>query len=749
MKSLRQEQLLAHPRLLFTDEDITRLRLQSASTHQEIWTPIQQFAAADDGFSVPKEAPADGGLSEYRNFGNQLIPLAFACIITEEQSLCDGAKQMLLTYAAWTQWGNDGERDLGLAHMMIGNALAYDWLFDRLSTAEQATVRAALAGWAEKMYQASSGDKVDEWNNWWRKSYAQNHHWINNSALGMVGLALLNEEPRAEAWLEQAISQLQKTQAVLNGVADGSWHEGVHYQDYGLSMMIPFWLSLRMNTAIDLIPADYMRNYVTWRLYNYLPGEWLPILEYGDVEADWESGFRAYSVLRFAAREYADGSAEWLAQRMAESVERPVSVWSAAWYVFEYVNYDPTVKPAYPLFLAQAQTFPDIQSAIWRTGWQKNDTVFGLKADGYAGRFLYDSFTQEQDLWEAPCADSGCELNFGHDHDDALSFYLYHNGVRMIPEAIGNLARDTSSHNTLLIDGQGQYRPPDNRYRYPEELAKTDSRLVTAVSTPRVDYLLADATQRYTHIGDMQTVVRAVLFVRPDYFFIIDNLAATQPHQYTWVSHFANKVNVEDDWLWSEAGGAERMGVQVISPDISITAQNDADVPWAEVSTTAPVKAARFMHLLFPTNASGWANRPHAALIDDTGAAAVLQIQNNDERRFTDTLLVRYDASADYISADGLAANADVALIRRDSVGALRHIFVYGGSFLQDVNAEGVLVENLDAPSAFDAEFIGSLLRISGKVSGGVRLYAPETKYVFVNGANHPFERTGDYIQLQ
>ncbi|MCB0091408.1 MAG: hypothetical protein KDE54_26135, partial [Caldilineaceae bacterium] len=154
IKTLQQDTSPVHPRLLFTAADIAQLQRESVSTHQEIWSAIEQFATDDDALSVSAEAPVDGGLSTYRNFGNQLIPLAFACIISETQDVCAAAKQMLLTYANWSQWGNDGQRDLGLAHMMIGNALAYDWLFDRLNAEEQLTVRSALAKWAEEMYQA-------------------------------------------------------------------------------------------------------------------------------------------------------------------------------------------------------------------------------------------------------------------------------------------------------------------------------------------------------------------------------------------------------------------------------------------------------------------------------------------------------------------------------------------------------------------------------------------------------------------
>ena len=39
---------------------------------------------------------------------------------------------------------------------VLGNAIAYDWLYDALAPAEQQTVRGSLVSWARKMHQASS-----------------------------------------------------------------------------------------------------------------------------------------------------------------------------------------------------------------------------------------------------------------------------------------------------------------------------------------------------------------------------------------------------------------------------------------------------------------------------------------------------------------------------------------------------------------------------------------------------------------
>ncbi len=171
-----------HPRLFFDAGDIPALPAKAATTHQEIWLPIKDYVDSQLG-NVPPVAPAaDDSLSAYRNYGNMLIPFAFACVITGEADYCNLTKTHLLTYATWEQWGENDYRDLGHAHMLLGNAIAYDWLYDILTPAERQIVRESLAGWAQKMYEASSEPFEISWGNWWHKSYLQNHYWINNSA---------------------------------------------------------------------------------------------------------------------------------------------------------------------------------------------------------------------------------------------------------------------------------------------------------------------------------------------------------------------------------------------------------------------------------------------------------------------------------------------------------------------------------------------------------------------------------------
>ena len=269
--------------------------------------------------------------------------------------------------------------------MLLGNALAYDWLYHTLTPTERQTVRESLASWAQKMYEASAGPRELSWGNWWRKSYLQNHHWTNNSALGVAGLTLLGEDNRAQNWIDQASSQLTRVQYVLNEIEDGGWHESISYQSYGLTMLLPFLVNLRKNQGIDLFPHDYLRNYPYWQIYNHLPNSLQFILAYGDFEWSWLGVHRSHNLLRFTAKEYGNGYAEWMVQQLIKADDRKADVWATPWYVFEFLYYDPTIAPQPPLGLKTARLFPDLEGVIWRTGWDEDDLVFALKTGRYMG----------------------------------------------------------------------------------------------------------------------------------------------------------------------------------------------------------------------------------------------------------------------------------------------------------------------------------------------------------------------------
>ncbi|MCJ7752593.1 MAG: DUF4962 domain-containing protein, partial [Armatimonadetes bacterium] len=434
--SQHQSAAAEHPRLFFSRQDIPKLRAQAGTTHREIWEPIQKLVDERADSSPLPSAPDHRTLGDYREGANQLLPFAFAYVITGEPRYFELTRRHLLTYAKWTHWGDEdsvGGHDLGFHHMLMFNAIAYDWLYNDLSEADRETIGVNLAKRAQESYEVSMRT-ADPQSTWWTHSYIQNHHWINHSALGVAALALEGEDPRIQTWLDDAVYHMAGAHSLFEGIADGSWHEGLPYQSYGLTMSLVFLHNLRQLTGQDLIPHTYYRNFAYWRLYNILPGSERFALSYGGFTWDWGStSYHPPQLLRFVASEYRNGHAEWAAQQDLTDIGRASRIWSAPWQVLEFLYYDPTVQAEPPHDLPLARTFPDLAGVIWRTGWGDGDLVFALKTGAYGGHFAHERWINTEYPFVHPELD---QFNAAHDHQDANTFYLYRGGVDLTSETV-------------------------------------------------------------------------------------------------------------------------------------------------------------------------------------------------------------------------------------------------------------------------------------------------------------------------
>ena len=715
-----------HPRLFFTSADISRLRDESATTHADIWASITHYVDSQLHSAPPPSPPANTDVTTFRNYADQLIPYAFVCALNGDQASCDLAKRYLLTFSTWKQWDETNRRDLGLGHMLITNSLAYDWIYAYLSPDERLIVRSSIARWAQRMYEASSQPYNDAWTNWWAASYVQNHHWTNNSALGIAALVLLPEatlassdctvssrqtvnlreqplinapvagtlpanqsaavtsamvaedgsqwwrtadgvwvradvvrttggcdqlplppEMNPQTWLNQAVDQIGRVTALLNGIGDGSWHEGIQYQNYGLTMMLPFLYNLRRLENIDLYPTTYLKNYPAWRIYNDMPGSLDSILSFGDFETWWGNSYDAQNILRFIASEDHDGRAEWMAQQLFAVDGRGDS--GAPWEVYEFLYYDPSIAPQPPTDLPLSRVFPDGDELIWRTGWSQNDLIFALKTGAFGGRYAFNTFTQQIAPWTAPCA--GCTFNIGHDHADANTFYLARGGQWLAPVTVGVGKTDTSFNNTILVDGKGQVLPGVNDYPNSGAFVGTDGALKTSVETANFDFAVSDATKRYSNIG-IQDFTRYVLFVKPDYLVMFDHLAADSAHQYQWISHFAGTVSIQGNWVRGNTGSDQILGLNVVEPQSFSNSTGNDGQPFVSIEPAQAQTETRFINVLYPTDSAHWDSKPSISQLPSTADDTVVRIKqadgSYDDVLFSFVLPTKFHSSGSY-----------------------------------------------------------------------------------------------------
>jgi hypothetical protein len=514
-------------------------------------------------------------------------------------------------------------------------------------------------------------------------------------------LALLGEDTRAQTWVDQANARLTRGRDLLNGIGDGSWHEGMSYQAYLLSSALPFWTNLRRLQGIDLFPHDYLQQYTTWRVYNSLPGSTQFLMAFGDFEWSY-LGPRSPLPLRFNAAEYQDGHAEWLAQQLLAAGERDTGARSYAWQVFEFLAYDPSVRAAPPTDSAPAQVFPDLEGVIWRSGWDANALVFGLKSGPYAGRFAFDTFVEQAYPWDNPCTRTGCQLNTGHDHADAGTFYLYGGGAWLAPEAVAYANNVTTAHNTLLIDGQGQYWPRQAERRDPKYLTGTGAFLEATANTAHFSYVAANVTGPYRRVRGLTGFTRHVVFVRPGYLLLLDSLAAASAHQYEWVSHFGQNVAVEGNWVRGEAAGGQVLGIGVVAPQPFRAVTGNDGAPYVRLRPATRAADVRFITLLYPTQAAAWNARPSLTLLADTGQAAAIRVQLNDGSGRTDDILVTYAAPGTPVTVGPYRYDGRVAVVQRGPAGQPAGLFVYGATFLQDQANNQMLAEQLDPAEPLD-----------------------------------------------
>lgn len=739
--STREE--LTHPRLFFGPETIQALQTQAAGSHLEIWNPILQYARQMVGDLPPEAAPTAGSFEEYRSYGNRLIPLAFACAVSQEATLCDLAKQTLLRYSTWEQWSNNNERALSLAHMILGNTIAYDWLYDSLSDNERLQVRTALGTWTQLLYEASSADShIAGWENWWRKSYMQNYHWICNSALGLAGLTLLNEDDRAQTWVDQAVTEIERVKLLMDGIGDGSWHEGIQYQNYQLTILLPFLVNLERIEKKDLFPEGYLHNYVLWRVYNHLPGQFYPALAFADFEEDWGNGYEAQNILRLIASRYHDGLAEWMAEQLLAVQPRVAGAWETPWHVFEFLYYDPAVVAAPPVSLPRSRRFNDQESVVWRTGWDADALVFGLISGTYAGRRGYDSFVNRQAPWDSSCEATGCQLNIDHDHLDTNGFYLYQAGAWLAPETIGVGKRATSYHNTILIDGEGQFSPT-TAYDSPDNFAASDGKFEITSSLPDFDYLLADATRRYKNISGIQQVKRQVLYLRPSTFILLDDVEASDPHRYEWVSHFGKKASVEGNWIRGDAGSDKLLGIAVVAPESFTNTLGNDGQPYVRIQPAQDSAKVRFIHLLYPTTAAQWNSKPTITLLENHSNWSALRVEAQDDSEKIDEILFNGgENGGEVYTFDGKVAVISSAKQQ------LSKLYMVDGTKLTDIADNRILLQATQPVSEIEVMYTDQSLAISGLLNGTIRIFAPGVQSVTLNGADQEFSRLGDLIQF-
>jgi hypothetical protein len=430
--------------------------------------------------------------------------LAMAYLLTGDERYAQAAKRWLLWQANFrNDWHQEEKAHHDTVHCyeygLQRAASVYDSICEVLSDDERAAVLAHIQYHGDAVYRKLRFHKRTHLR--WLDSHAQQ----DMHELVTTALAVANDLPDAREWLEYLIPQYVNRLAW--GYNDGGYCEG-HYYNYKWHGMLRCALALRTATGIDLLRKPRFTNAGRFWLYCMSLNYWWP--HFGD-NFGLISGFAGSSNDRdgasFLAGHYGDRYVQWWAGQIDADLQFPLRYFG-----------DETLAEKPPVDIPQAAMYPE-------TGWA---ALYDRFYDHSSTRLFFE------------CSPWG---SCSHSHQDQNSFVIHAFGQILAidkgyygyygDEYHRQICQASRSHNTILVDGEGQ----GHGIQY-------NGRIVDFHDTRDFSFVMGDATAAY---GErLSTFLRAVVFIRPDIFVIYDEIQAPEPHRYTWLLNAFHQMGLDE-----------------------------------------------------------------------------------------------------------------------------------------------------------------------------------------------------------
>ncbi len=359
----------------------------------------------------------------------------------------------------------------------------------------------------------------------------------------------------------------------------------------------------------------------------------------------------------------------------------------------------------------------DVRRALehgWKLYPDRTDFLFGATlgkqgteprntshAFPYAGHYVMRSDWGPEALYLL--FDSG-PFGYGHQHEDKLHFVLFAYGRRLVLDP-GNYSYDhskwrryvigTAGHNTIMVDGQGQNRRahPDTRFWPRPWTAPTPPANDTLwTSTAVADFARGTYRRGYGPKPQINvTHTRRILFIKPEYFLIVDTLrpADSAPHRYDALFHLdAENAELTPDTLVVRTREKEKANVGILPLKVPgldcriVKGQEDPVQGWSN-GPWRPVPTAVYTRTAAGTVWFAWVLQPIPANASDAGNSLptlrqlpadsanpdglALKVRFPDGR--DDTVLVNDAPQGRPLEAAGLQTTAELLWVRRGTPG--------------------------------------------------------------------------------
>lgn len=389
-------------------------------------------------------------------------------------------------------------------------ALAYDFLYDRLTEAQRVAFRTTMEQIGEWIY--TNSPAANTWGSQEPRRQAWNWNVITHGALGLIALSLGDHED----WLTLAIERLL---GYCRYAVDetGAAMEGLHYIGFALNTLTPFDLATNRLAGVELMdnfPA--MQSLPYWSMHMTAP--------FGGQQAAIGQGsdLGNYSSTYYIINRYKQADALWgwlntynLLGNGTFGTEYEGNGWSLpAVILFEDQTLvpEPPTPEKNPLNKTYAKGI-----VIARDGWEKDASMATFNCGfGYAG------------CWN---------------HPDDNTFTFYAKGEAFVID-LGAGRKSSKEHNVISVDGIGM------------DFEGGATMVIGSIEQNSIleggeTYLRGDNTTSYRQLAGLEKSVRHLIYCGGNTPFVIACDFAKKAGKHTYDTNFYTKIvntaSISDD----------------------------------------------------------------------------------------------------------------------------------------------------------------------------------------------------------
>lgn len=724
----------AHPRLYFSAADRKRfLQRTRDKKYAALWKQIVDqaeqsrktgdlsrasaiFPMLDSAYLLPT---LPGYFDLITKAGARIRYNALIAYLNDDAEAREATKAALLAVMKWPSWappwfpahGQPTYYPAGefTAHI----AFAYDLLYDRFSPQERVAIREGLL--QKGIIPAYREYVLDD------RVVSNTSNWISHSVSGaLLAAAAISgdgENPDLDLYTSGLLSKLEGHLAG-SYLADGSYGESISYHEFDLETLAPALVALARVFGLDYWSHSQAKDSL-WYPLSTLATPISGCLDMGDTHCP---------------------AGHTIAPVVAAS-HNPVFRWYEDHFtptsLEDFLFSDDTLKPEPPK-APGSHYFPTKGAVVFRTGWNPDDAVLLFRAGP----------------------------NFNHNHADQGSFLLRALGENLITEGgyadyykdpyYDSYFKQAEGHNTVLIDGDPASQTIADTLTFPA--LREYPRIIDTVLSAGIDGVTCELQQVYG--GRLQQFIRRIVFVKPDYVIVYDEIVPHGRSAFDWLLHLPDTSRVTTDAATAlYSGNTASLAVRFFSPATLKLRLDNGHLPYSVFNPTAPAvvparpailrastssspEVARFLTALTPARSPD-AAREQSASLRRIEAPAWLGVERSGAS--TDRLLFRKAATTQPASFDGWTTDAAAWFIRRQS-NRLQLVAALGLTSLRRGNEIWFASPH---PASFSLDYQNASVNLYSSTAQILRVRKQDGKIeqIAVSPGNHEFSLNAERLQ--